>query len=71
MGRPACHVHGDRARYIGGCRCGQCREANARYMAEYRAGRRGTYSHRMGGYRIASARQADDDANPAASASVF
>ena len=66
MGRPACDVHGDRATYIGGCRCGDCREANAAYQRRYRQGLAGSYSRRQGGYRIAAARHADD-ATPATS----
>jgi len=31
MPRPERFLHGTRARYVGGCRCGACTEANAEY----------------------------------------
>jgi hypothetical protein len=44
--------HGSRACYTRGCREPQCVRANTAYMADYRAGRRGTVRKRQGGYRI-------------------
>jgi hypothetical protein len=48
------------AAYIGGCHCDRCRAANAGYMIQWRAGRRGNPSHKLGPFLIASAvRQTD------------
>ena len=44
--------HGSRACYVSGCREASCRAANARYMADYRHGLRGTPDRRMGPYRL-------------------
>ena len=39
--RHRCDVHGDRACYLGGCRCSECREGNAIYQRAYRRGEKG------------------------------
>ena len=39
LGEPATG-HGARARYIGGCRCQECKAANARYSREMRRRRK-------------------------------
>jgi hypothetical protein len=44
---PSPQGHGSRASYLLGCRCEDCRAANANYQHEYRLGRRGTYSNKL------------------------
>jgi hypothetical protein len=59
-------AHGDRAKYIAGCRCGECREANANYQRAYRRGEKGSHGDRITDrmHRYVSASNRPDDMWP-------
>jgi hypothetical protein len=56
--------HGWRSTYTAGCRCERCRDSNAAYMREVRAGRRGSHDRRLPGFRLETSQLADNPTGP-------